>query len=129
VKAGKDNIKFTIRITGKLVCFSPIHSLHFRKKREQVFYFEVTPPTQPAEAIAKSIVTVADKRYDKNQVLIEYPHITKQQVLKPAEAKFIKLDLKTNSQKIGYIMGAGDEVPERAVAHEKTQRHRQLSWS
>jgi hypothetical protein len=37
--------------------------------------------------------------------------ITKQQVLKPAEAKFIKLDLKTNSQKIGYIMGAGDEVP------------------
>jgi hypothetical protein len=37
--------------------------------------------------------------------LIEYPHITKQQVLKPAEAKFIKLDLKTNSQKIGYIMG------------------------
>jgi hypothetical protein len=78
---------------------------------EQVYYFEVTPP-QPAEAIAKSIVTVADKRYDKNQVLIEYPHITKQQVLKPAEAKFIKLDLKTNSQKIGYIMGAGDEVPE-----------------
>jgi hypothetical protein len=55
---------------------------------------------------------LADKRYDKNQVLIEYPHITKQQVLKPAEAKFIKLDLKTNSQKIGYIMGAGDEVPE-----------------
>jgi hypothetical protein len=28
---------------------------------EQVYYFEVTPPTQPAEAIAKSIVTVADK--------------------------------------------------------------------
>jgi hypothetical protein len=32
--------------------------------------------------------------------------------LKPAEAKFIKLDLKINNQKIGYIMGAGDEVPE-----------------
>jgi hypothetical protein len=31
--------------------------------------------------------------------------------LKPAEAKFIKLDLKINNQKIGYIMGAGD-VPE-----------------
>jgi hypothetical protein len=41
---------------------------------EQVFYFEVTPPTQPAEAIAKSIVTVADKRYDKNQVLIPAYH-------------------------------------------------------
>jgi hypothetical protein len=79
---------------------------------EQVFYFEVTPPTQPDDAIAKSIVIVGDKRYDKEQVLIDYPHITKQQVLKPAEAKFIKLDLKINDQKIGYIMGAGDEVPE-----------------
>jgi hypothetical protein len=48
----------------------------------------------------QKVYCVADKRYDKNQVLIEYPHITKQQVLKPAEAKFIKLDLKTNSQKI-----------------------------
>jgi hypothetical protein len=50
---------------------------------EQVFYFEY-PPTQPAEAI-KNIVIVADKRYDKNQVLIDYPHITKQQILKPAD--------------------------------------------
>jgi hypothetical protein len=40
---------------------------------EQVFYFEVTPPTQPAEAIAKSIATVADKRYDKNQVTNRVP--------------------------------------------------------
>jgi hypothetical protein len=52
---------------------------------EQV-YFEVT---SHAARYCKSIVIVADKRYDKNQVLIEYPHITKQQVLKPAEAKFI----------------------------------------
>jgi hypothetical protein len=35
--------------------------------------------------------------------------------LEPAEAKFIKLDLKTNGQKIGYIIGAGDEVPESLI--------------
>jgi hypothetical protein len=91
-----------------LVCFSPSIPFILEKGMEQVFYFEVT---SHAARWSQSIV-VADKRYDKNQVLIEYPHITKQQVLKPAEAKFIKLDLKTNSQKIGYIMGAGDEVPE-----------------
>ena len=38
-------------------------------------------------------------------------HISKQQVLKPSEAHFIKLDLKTGNEKIAYIMGAGDEVP------------------
>jgi hypothetical protein len=31
--------------------------------------------------------------------------------LKPAEAKAIKLDIKTKDEKIAYIMGAGDEVP------------------
>jgi len=32
-------------------------------------------------------------------------------VLKPAEAKAIRLKIKTKSKKIAYIMGAGDEVP------------------
>src|SRR5690606_3293549 len=39
-------------------------------------------------------------------------HITKQLVLKSAESKFLKIDLKTNNDAIAYIMGAGDEVPE-----------------
>jgi hypothetical protein len=115
VKAGNDNIKGTLQLElSESWSISP-QSIPFtldKKGMEQVFYFEVTPPTQPDDAIAKSIVIVGDKRYDKEQVLIEYPHITKQQVLKPAEAKFIKLDLKINNEKIGYIMGAGDEVPE-----------------
>jgi hypothetical protein len=32
-------------------------------------------------------------------------------VLQPSQAKAIKLDIKTNGEKIAYIMGAGDEVP------------------
>ena len=35
----------------------------------------------------------------------------KQMVLKPAEAKGIRLKIKTKDEKIAYIMGAGDEVP------------------
>jgi LmbE family N-acetylglucosaminyl deacetylase len=115
VKAGKDNIKGDLKLElpeNWSVSPPSIPFILEKKGMEQVFYFEVIPPAQPAEAVAKSIVSVADKKYDKNQVLIEYPHITKQQVLQSAEAKFIKLDLKTNNEKIGYIMGAGDEVPE-----------------
>jgi DNA polymerase elongation subunit (family B) len=40
----------------------------------------------------QSIATVDNKIFDKDQVIIDYNHITKQQVLMPAEAKFIKLD-------------------------------------
>jgi hypothetical protein len=115
VKAGKDNIKGSLQLDLPANWSVSPQSIPFnldKKGIEQVFYFEVTPPTQAAEAIAKSIVLIGTKKYDKDQILIDYPHITKQQVLKPAEAKFIKLDLKINDQKIGYIMGAGDEVPE-----------------
>ncbi len=82
-----------------------------KKGMEQIVTFEVTPPNQYDEAIAKSVVLINGNRYDTDQITIDYNHITKQQVLKPAEAKLIRLDLKTNDEKIGYIMGAGDEVP------------------
>lgn len=115
IKAGKDNIN------GKLQLELPDNwrvlpkSIPFnleKKGTEQIVYFEVTPPNHPEEAVAKSIAIIDNKRYDKDQIIINYNHITKQQVLKPAEAKCIRLDLKTNEEKIGYIMGAGDEVPE-----------------
>jgi LmbE family N-acetylglucosaminyl deacetylase len=115
VKAGKDNIKGNLQLELPVNWTVLPQSIPFtldKKGMEQVFYFEVTPPEKPDEVIAKSIVIIDTKRYDKDQIIIDYPHITKQQILKPAEAKFIKLDLKINNQKIGYIMGAGDEVPE-----------------
>jgi hypothetical protein len=115
IKAGRDNIKGSLQLDLPANWSVSPQSIPFnldKKGIEQVFYFEVAPPANPAEAIAKSIVFVGAKKYNKDQIIIDYPHITKQQVLKPAEAKFIKLDLKINDQKIGYIMGAGDEVPE-----------------
>ena len=82
-----------------------------KKGMEQIVSFEVTPPNQNEEAIAKSIVLIDGKRFDKDQVIIDYNHISKQQILKPAEAKLIRINLNTNDEKIAYIMGAGDEVP------------------
>ncbi|MBF4505063.1 PIG-L family deacetylase [Flavobacterium sp. JLP] len=115
VRAGKDAIKGNLQldlpkswvVSPKQIAFSLD-----KKGNEQTFYFEVTPPVNPEEAVAKSIVTVDNKRFDKDQTIIDYPHITKQMVLKPAESKCIRIDLKTSGDAIGYIMGAGDEVPE-----------------
>jgi hypothetical protein len=115
IKAGKDGVKgnLQLELAGNWAVSPKFIPFDLDKKgMEQVLYFDVTPPTEASEIIAKSIAIVNNKRYDKDQVIIDYSHIVKQQVLEPAEAKFIKLDLKTNGQKIGYIMGAGDEVPE-----------------
>jgi LmbE family N-acetylglucosaminyl deacetylase len=83
-----------------------------QKGMEQTVYFEVTPPNNPEEVFAKSFAIIGNKRFNKEQIIIDFNHITKQQVLNSSEAKFIRIDLKTKEQKIAYIMGAGDEVPE-----------------
>ncbi|PIF34801.1 LmbE family N-acetylglucosaminyl deacetylase [Flavobacterium sp. 9] len=115
VRAGKDGIKGNLQLElPKSWDVSPkeIPFTLEKKGNEQIFYFEVTPPVNPEEVVAKSIAIVDNKRFDKDQTIIDYPHITKQMVLKPAESKCIRIDLKTNGDAIAYIMGAGDEVPE-----------------
>ena len=44
-------------------------------------------------------------------VEINYDHIPKESVLLPAEAKVVRLNIEKLGQRIGYIVGAGDDVP------------------
>ncbi|TDE30511.1 PIG-L family deacetylase [Flavobacterium ranwuense] len=114
IKTGKDAVKGNLQLElPKNWGVSP-KSIPFnieKKGTEQIVYFEVTAPNKSEEAVAKSVAIIDNKRFDKEQIIINYDHITKQQVLKSAEAKCIKTDLKTNEERIAYIMGAGDEVP------------------
>ncbi len=114
IKAGKDNIKGDVKLELPEKWLVSPKSIPFsldKKDTEQIVYFSVTPPNQTEETIATSVAIIDNKTYNKEQITINYPHITKQQVLKPAESKFVRLDLKITNEKIGYIMGAGDEVP------------------
>lgn len=114
IKAGKDAVNGNLQlelpkswmISPKQIPFSLA-----KKGMEQTVYFEVTPPVNPENATLKSVAIMNNKRYDKDQIIIDYSHIAKQQVLSTSEAKAIRLDLKTNGDSIAYIMGAGDEVP------------------
>lgn len=115
LKSGKDDLKGNIKLDlpkdWKVIPESITFDLD-KKGMEKTVYFEVTPPEQMSEIVAKSIVTIDGVTYEKEQTNITYDHITKQQVLKTAEVKCIRIDLKTNNEKIAYIMGAGDEVPQ-----------------
>ena len=114
IKAGKEAVKAIVQLElGKEWKISPefIEVNLDKKGSEKTVHFTVTPPKNTQEIVAKSIIVIGDKRLDKSQILLDFNHITKQQVLKNAEAKFLRVDLKTNHEKIAYIMGAGDEVP------------------
>lgn len=114
IKSGKDAVKGDLQLElpkNWLVLPKTIPFNLDKKGTEQTVYFEVTPPNSQEEAVAKSVAIIDGKRYDKEQIIIDFEHITKQQVLKSSESKFIRLDLQTNNERIAYIMGAGDEVP------------------
>ena len=114
IKAGKDEVKGDLQLELPKSWTVQPKSIPFnldKKGLEQTLYFEVTPPNLQEEAVAKSVAIIDGKRYDKEQININFDHITKQQVLKFSESKFIRMDLKTNNERIAYIMGAGDEVP------------------
>ena len=114
VKAGKDAVKGTVKLEvpqSWKVSPSEIPFAIDKKDQEVLAVFTVTPSEEAGEVAIKSIVTVDGQIYDQNKIDINYPHIYKQMVLKPAEAKGIRLKIKTKNEKIAYIMGAGDEVP------------------
>lgn len=118
VKAGKDNINGNIKLQlpeGWEVTPKEIPFIIDKKGQEVVAVFSVSPSKEASEINIKSIVTVDGQDYNLSKIDINYPHIYKQMVLKPAEAKAIRLKIKTKNEKIAYIMGAGDEVPKSLI--------------
>lgn len=118
IKSGKDAIKGKIKLElpGKWqVSPTEIPFTIDKKGQEIEAVFSISPSKEVGEISIKSIVMVDGLVYDLNKIDINYPHIYKQMVLKPAEAKAIRLEIKTKNEKIAYIMGAGDEVPKSLI--------------
>lgn len=82
------------------------------KGDEKTLIFTLTPPSQEDLCFITPIIHIEGKELDKELIKIPYDHIPKQTVLLPSEAKVVRLDIQKVGEHIGYIMGAGDEVPE-----------------
>ena len=82
------------------------------KGDEKTVVFTLTPPSKEDECLITPIIHIEDKELDKELIEITYDHIPTQTVLIPSEAKVVRLDIKKVGEHIGYIMGAGDDVPE-----------------
>jgi len=74
--------------------------------------FTITPPSDDAIGQVRAIATVGDRKVSSNTEVIDYPHIPVQTMFPPSDAKLVRTGIRTLAKKIGYIMGAGDEVPE-----------------
>jgi LmbE family N-acetylglucosaminyl deacetylase len=79
---------------------------------EMVTTFTIKPPDQNSEGTLRAIVSTDGRDYSLERVHISYPHIGVQTLMPPAEAKLVRADIRKKGDRIGYVPGAGDDVPE-----------------
>jgi LmbE family N-acetylglucosaminyl deacetylase len=125
VSAGADSIVGNIRLkVPKSWQVSPKEiSFNISQKNDkQTVAFFITPSKNQSEGTLSVIATSAGKEYKKELIEINYSHIPKQTVLSDSQAKIVRLNIKNVGNKIGYIKGAGDAVPEslRQIGYKVT---------
>ena len=73
--------------------------------------FTVTPPAGPARAQLRASAKVGGREISSGMEVIEYPDNAPQTIFPPSTALLVRADARTLARKVGYVMGAGDEVP------------------
>ena len=74
--------------------------------------FTIHPPANPGEGTLRAVVTVDGRDYSFARERISYQHIGVQTLMPPAEARLVRADIKKKGELIGYIAGAGDDIPQ-----------------
>jgi hypothetical protein len=77
-----------------------------------LFYFEVVPPKNQEVAYAQPVVSFGGQDFSYNYTEIDYDHIPFQVLFQKSQSKFVNLDLVTADERIGYVVGAGDKIPD-----------------
>jgi hypothetical protein len=72
----------------------------------------LTPPAKASQAALSAELLIDGKTYNRGFERIAYDHIPVQTIFPPAQIRVVSLDVKIAGEKIGYIPGAGDAIPE-----------------
>jgi hypothetical protein len=115
VKAGKKDVAGNLSLeAGAGWSISPdfIPFTIQNKGDEQRFEFKVSPPEFQDISNLSAFISCEGKVYDKELIQIDYDHIPAQIVLRKSSSKIVNIDLKKEGESIGYIEGAGDQIPE-----------------
>ncbi|MGZ7064839.1 MAG: PIG-L family deacetylase, partial [Candidatus Aminicenantales bacterium] len=114
LKSHSPNVAGQVRLKGPDQWKVSPASLPFSltgKYEECEVTFDVTPPKAADESDLAAEAEVGGETISREIVEISYPHIHRQVYFPESRFKVVKLDIKTDGKRIGYIMGAGDEVP------------------
>jgi LmbE family N-acetylglucosaminyl deacetylase len=115
LKSNSQNIAGQVRLKGPEAWKITPAAIPFSlpgKYDEGEVTFDVMPPKFAAEADLTAEAEFGGEKSSRALVEISYPHIRRQVYFPESRLRVVKLDVKTLGRKVGYIMGAGDEVPD-----------------
>ena len=103
-------------------------TFNLKKKGDEItITFKVTAPVfftpNMNDAItAKASVEINNTTISKSVIRVNYPHIPIQTLFPDAESKFVPIYVNKKGNNIGYIPGAGDEIPQclKQIGYEVT---------
>lgn len=78
---------------------------------ETTVSFTLTPPAGAQRSQLRAVARVSGREISSGMLVIEHPDNPPQTVFPPATAALVRTDVRTLARKVGYVMGAGDEVP------------------
>jgi LmbE family N-acetylglucosaminyl deacetylase len=113
LKSHSPSVAGTVRLRGPAIWKIIPESIPFSlpgKYDEAEVAFEVFPPGQADAADLTAEAEVGGEKISRSLVEISYPHIHRQVYFPESRLRVVKLDIKTGGNKLGYVMGAGDEV-------------------
>lgn len=114
LKAGRANVTGTLALMVQTGWRVEPASLPFDLKNkgdEQRVSFTLSPTAKAANGKLQAVMKTGTGTFTTGLRYVAYKHIPTQTLFPPAEAKLVKLDVKVTAKNIGYIVGAGDEIP------------------
>lgn len=83
------------------------------KGAEILVELRVVPPRASSEGeFSVLLETAGGAQFDQSLKVIDYDHIPTQTLLPQATSKLVRLDIARKGERIGYVMGAGDDIPQ-----------------
>jgi LmbE family N-acetylglucosaminyl deacetylase len=91
--------------------------------QQRVWGFRLTPPKEASQGqLSVHIELPGWGTYSLSKIELDYPHIPTQTLFPHATANLVRADIARDGRQIGYVMGAGDEIPGalRQIGYEVT---------
>lgn len=114
LKSSKDNCSGRLELKLPVGWKSDPSNYSFEIKKngeEQAYTFKVLATPEETTSSINAVVIIDGKEYDRSLQTIQYDHIPTQTLLPKAASEALRMNLKKEGNVIGYIKGAGDEIP------------------